>query len=54
MLTCCQCAQPPSVYAHRRMITYSDTHIKDPVVHVRVGGLRETRKDLACTLLTEG
>ena len=29
-------------------------HIKDPVVHGRVWWITETRKDPACTLLTEG
>ena len=30
------------------------THVKDPVVHVRVLWIAETRKNPACTLLTEG
>ena len=37
-----------------RVRTPSGTHIKDPVVHVRVRWIMETRTDPACTSLTEG
>ena len=54
-LKCCADSLSPRVctYVRIRMIT-DPTHVKDPVVHVRVLWNTETRKDPACTLLTEG
>ena len=49
VLTHCQCSQPPCVYTRIRMITYTLTHFKDPVVHVRVWWVTETQKDPAFT-----
>ena len=43
VLTCCQCAQPPCVYARIRKIVYA-YNIKDPVVHVGVWWTMETHK----------
>ena len=42
VLTHCRCAQPSCVYMH----SYERpcTHVKDPVVHVRVWWITETRK----------
>ena len=42
----------PHVYKHAQ--EWSRTHIKDPVVHVRVRRITETQKDPACTLLLTG
>ena len=53
VLTHCQCAQPnPCVYTHSQK--WSCTHVKDPVVHVRIRWISETRRDSACALLTGG
>ena len=47
-------------YAHVTPVSISTqknihvTHVKDLAVHVRVRQITETRKDPACTLLTEG
>ena len=45
VLTRCRCAQPPCAYRRMRLIMYS-THVKlkDPVVHVTVWWIMETRK----------
>ena len=51
-MLCCQCAQLPCVYKARIRIIL--THVEDPVVHVRVRWITETRKDPACSLRTEG
>ena len=40
----------PHVYTHA--YEWSRTHAKDPVVHVRVQWITETRKDPACTCRT--
>ena len=42
----------PCVHTHSQ--DWSHTHVIDPVVHVRVLWITETRKDPACTLLTGG
>ena len=53
VLTRCWCALTPvSIYTHAW--EWSRKHVKDPVVHVRVCWIMETRKDSAITLLTEG
>ena len=46
------CLTPVCVYAC--IADHLLTHVKDPVVHVSVQWITETRKDPACTLLTEG
>ena len=50
----CQCVvlNPRVLYTHAQ--EWSRMHVKDPVVHVRVWWITETRKDPACPLLTGG
>ena len=54
---CCACADSlsvsvpnPRVYTHA--YERSRTHVKDPVVHVKVRWIMETRKSPACTLMS--
>ena len=44
----------PNPCVYTRAQEWSCTHIKDPVVYVRVRWITETQKDPACTLLTGG
>ena len=43
MLTHCRCAQPP-VCVGTHMNDHVYTHVKDPVVHIEFGGLRQHEK----------